>query len=155
MGELLRRFLPPYRKKAVLGVMCKVVEVVFDILTPMVVARMIDVGVANQDMPYVIRLGGLLLLFAVVGYAFTVVCQRLAATVSQGMGTDIRNELYGHVMELSAADVNGFGTPSLITRITSDVNQVQVAVAMGVRMLIRWPFIALGSNESQWEGMES
>ena len=145
MGELLRRFLPPYRRKAVVGVACKVVEVVFDLLTPMVVARMIDVGVASRDMGYVVRMGALLLCFAVVGYAFTFVCQRLAATVSQGMGTDVRNALYRRIGELGAADVDRFGTPSLVTRVTSDISQVQVAIAMGVRMLIRWPFIALGS----------
>lgn len=145
MGELLGRFLPPFRNRAALGVACKVVEVVFDLVTPMVVARMIDRGVANRDMAYVMQMGALLLLFAVVGYAFTLACQRLAANVAQGMGTTIRDALYAHVMELGAAEVDRYGTPSLITRLTSDVNQVQMAVAMGIRMLIRWPFIAVGS----------
>ncbi len=145
MGELLRRFLPPFKKKARVGVVCKVVEVIFDLVTPMVVASMIDKGVASRDMAYVMRMGALLLVFAVVGYVFTCVCQRLAATVSQGMGTDIRNALYQKVNEMGAADIDAFGTPSLVTRVTSDVNQIQVAVAMGVRMLIRWPFIAIGS----------
>lgn len=145
MGELLRRFLPPYRTKALVGVVCKVVEVVFDLLTPMVVASMIDVGVGNRDMGYVMRMGGVLVVFALVGYAFTCVCQRLAANVSQGMGTAIRSTLYAHIMELDTPEVDRFGTPSLITRLTGDVNNVQVAVAMGVRMLVRWPFIAVGS----------
>ena len=145
MGDLLRRFLPPFRTRAVVGIACKVVEVIFDLITPIVVARMIDTGVANHDMSYVVRMGALLVGFAAVGYAFTIVCQKLAATVSQGMGTNIRDALYARVMELSAADVDALGTPSLITRLTSDVNQVQVAVAMGVRMLVRWPFIAVGS----------
>lgn len=145
MVELLRRFLPPYRRKALVAMACKVVEVIFELITPLVVARMIDVGVARHDLRLVTTLGGVLVALAVVGFLFTFVCQRLAATVSQGMGTDVRAALYAHVGRLSAAEVDAFGTPSLVTRVTSDVNQVQVAVAMGVRMLVRWPFLALGS----------
>ncbi|MBP3893174.1 MAG: ABC transporter ATP-binding protein [Atopobiaceae bacterium] len=145
MGELLRAFLPPYRKKTLTGMACKAVEVVFDLITPMIVARMIDSGVANRDLGVVFRLGALLVVLALIGYLFTFVCQRLAATVSQGMGTDIRDALYHHIGELGAADIDRFGTPSLVTRVTNDVNQIQVAIAMGIRMLIRWPFIALGS----------
>ncbi len=82
---------------------------------------------------------------AVIGISFTLVCQKMAALTSQGMGTDIRGALYGHINRLSYAELDRFGTPSLITRITNDVNQVQLAVALGVRMLIRWPFLAVGS----------
>ena len=82
---------------------------------------------------------------AVIGISFTLVCQKMAALTSQGMGTDIRGALYGHINKLSYAELDRFGTPSLITRITNDVNQVQLAVALGVRMLIRWPFLAVGS----------
>jgi ATP-binding cassette subfamily B protein len=145
MGDLLRRFLPPYRKKAVLGTACKAVEVIFDLLTPMIVAHMIDDGVGGRNMSLVMGLGLLLVVLAFVGYGFTFVTQKLAAEVSQGMGTDIRNALYRQVNALGAADVDEFGTPSLVTRVTNDVNQVQVSVAYGIRMLIRWPFIALGS----------
>ena len=145
MGELLRAFLPPYRRKALTGTACKVVEVIFDLLTPMIVAKMIDEGVAGHNLPLVMRLGVLLVVLALVGYAFTFICQRLAATVSQGMGTDIRSALYRKIGQLGSAEIDRFGTPSLVTRVTNDVNQIQVAIAMGVRMLIRWPFIALGS----------
>jgi len=82
---------------------------------------------------------------AVIGISFTLVCQKMAALTSQGMGTDIRGALYEHINKLSYAELDRFGTPSLITRITNDVNQVQLAVALGVRMLIRWPFLAVGS----------
>ena len=82
---------------------------------------------------------------AVIGISFTLVCQKMAALTSQGMGTDIRGALYKHINKLSYAELDRFGTPSLITRITNDVNQVQLAVALGVRMLIRWPFLAVGS----------
>lgn len=145
MLELLRRFLGPYGGKALAGMLTKMVEVALEVLTPLVVARMIDVGVSAGNMDEVLRLGGLLLLFAVVSYGFTFVCQRLAAQVSQGVGTDVRNALYGQVSALSAAELDRFGTPSLVTRVTNDVNQVQLAVALGVRMVPRWPLLALGS----------
>ena len=134
MGDILRRFLPPYRKKAVLGTACKAVEVIFDLLTPMIVARMIDDGVGGRNMSLVMGLGLLLVVLAFVGYGFTFVTQKLAAEVSQGMGTDIRNALYRQVNALGAADVDEFGTPSLVTRVTNDVNQVQVSVAYGTDM---------------------
>jgi ATP-binding cassette subfamily B multidrug efflux pump len=93
----------------------------------------------------VIRYGMVLGAMAVIGISFTLVCQKMAALTSQGMGTDIRGALYQHINELSYVELDCFGTPSLITRITNDVNQVQLAVALGVRMLIRWPFLAVGS----------
>lgn len=145
MIELLRRFLGPYRTKSIVGVLTKVVEVVFEVLTPLVVALMVDEGIRKSDTGAVLRLGIVLVVFAVVSYAFTFICQRLAAQVSQGVGTDVRNALYAHVNTLSEADVERFGTPSLLTRVTNDVNQVQLAVALCVRMLTRWPLLALGS----------
>lgn len=145
MVDLLRRFLGPYRVKALAGVLTKVVEVIFEVLTPLVVARMIDVGVSGGDVNEVIRMGATLLAFASVSYAFTFVCQRLAAQVSQGLGTDVRNALYAHVNDLSARDLDHFGTPSLVTRVTNDVNQVQLAVALTIRTVTRWPLLALGS----------
>lgn len=145
MRELLRRYLRGYRGRVTVGMAAKVVEVVFDLMTPMIVARMIDVGVAHHDARYVLRMGALLACLACVGYCFTLVCQRMAALVSQGVGTDLRNALFRKTMELSAEDVDRFGTPSLTTRITNDVNQVQVAIALGIRQLIRWPFLAVGS----------
>ena len=145
MRELLRRYLRGYRGRVTVGMAAKVVEVVFDLMTPMIVARMIDVGVAHHDARYVLRMGALLACLACVGYCFTLVCQRMAALESQGVGTDLRNALFRKTMGLSAEDVDRFGTPSLTTRITNDVNQVQVAIALGIRQLIRWPFLAVGS----------
>ena len=106
---------------------------------------MIDVGVGGRDTSYVIRSGLTLVLFAAVGYSFTLICQKMAALVAQGAGTDMRNALMDKVMFFSAAEMDRFGAPSLVTRTTNDVNQVQVAIAMGIRQLIRFPFIALGS----------
>ena len=145
MIELLRRFGGKFRRYMVIGPACKLIEVIFDLLTPLVIAQMIDKGIGAHDVSAVIHYGMVLGAMAVIGISFTLVCQKMAALTSQGMGTDIRGALYEHINKLSYAELDRFGTPSLITRITNDVNQVQLAVALGVRMLIRWPFLAVGS----------
>lgn len=145
MIELLRRFGGKFRRYMVIGPACKLIEVIFDLLTPLVIAQMIDKGIGAHDVNAVVNYGMLLGAMAVIGISFTLVCQKMAALTSQGMGTDIRGALYEHINKLSYAELDRFGTPSLITRITNDVNQVQLAVALGVRMLIRWPFLAVGS----------
>lgn len=145
MIELLRRFGGKFRRYMVIGPACKLVEVIFDLLTPLVIAQMIDKGIGAHDVSAVVQYGMVLGAMAVIGISFTLVCQKMAALTSQGMGTDIRGALYEHINKLSYAELDRFGTPSLITRITNDVNQVQLAVALGVRMLIRWPFLAVGS----------
>ena len=145
MIELLRRFGGKFRRYMVIGPACKLIEVIFDLLTPLVIAQMIDKGIGAHDVNAVVHYGMLLVAMAVIGISFTLVCQKMAALTSQGMGTDIRGALYEHINKLSYAELDRFGTPSLITRITNDVNQVQLAVALGVRMLIRWPFLAVGS----------
>ena len=145
MIELLRRFGGKFRRYMVIGPACKLIEVIFDLLTPLVIAQMIDRGIGVHDVNAVVHYGILLAAMAVIGISFTLVCQKMAALTSQGMGTDIRGALYEHINKLSYAELDRFGTPSLITRITNDVNQVQLAVALGVRMLIRWPFLAVGS----------
>lgn len=145
MIELLRRFGGKFRRYMVVGPACKLIEVIFDLLTPLVIAQMIDKGIGSHDVSAVIHYGMVLAAMAVIGISFTLVCQKMAALTSQGMGTDIRGALYQHINKLSYAELDRFGTPSLITRITNDVNQVQLAVALGVRMLIRWPFLAVGS----------
>lgn len=145
MIELLRRFGGKFCRYMVIGPACKLIEVIFDLLTPLVIAQMIDKGIGAHDVNAVVHYGMLLGAMAVIGISFTLVCQKMAALTSQGMGTDIRGALYQHINKLSYAELDRFGTPSLITRITNDVNQVQLAVALGVRMLIRWPFLAVGS----------
>lgn len=145
MIELLRRFGGKFRRYMVIGPACKLIEVIFDLLTPLVIAQMIDKGIGAHDVSAVVHYGMVLGAMAVIGISFTLVCQKMAALTSQGMGTDIRGALYKHINKLSYAELDRFGTPSLITRIINDVNQVQLAVALGVRMLIRWPFLAVGS----------
>ena len=132
MIELLRRFGGKFRRYMVIGPACKLIEVIFDLLTPLVIAQMIDKGIGAHDVNAVVRYGMVLGAMAVIGISFTLVCQKMAALTSQGMGTDIRGALYEHINKLSYAELDRFGTPSLITRITNDVNQVQLAVALGV-----------------------
>lgn len=145
MIELLRQFARPYRRNLVAGPLCKLVEVVFDLLTPLVIARMIDVGISAHSVGTVIRYGCVLAVMALVGFGFTLICQKMASLASQGMGTDMRDALFTHINRLSYAEIDRFGTPSLITRITSDVNRVQLAVALGIRQLVRFPLLAVGS----------
>lgn len=145
MRRLLQQFMKPYTSKAILGILTKMVEVVFEVLTPLVIARMIDHGVHTHNVAAVIGLGALLLLLAAVSYCFTLICQKCASVCSQGIGTDIRNALYEHISQFSAAELDFFGTPSLVTRLTNDVNQIQLGIALGIRQLTRWPLLAIGS----------
>lgn len=145
MIELLKRFSRPYRRYFIAGPLSKLVEVGFDLCTPLVIALMIDRGVAMHDVGALLGYGGLLVLMACAGFASTLVCQKMAALASQGMGTSVRDALFSRVMDLSAAELDRFGTPSLITRITNDVNQVQLAIALGIRQLVRFPLLAVGS----------
>ncbi len=145
MLELIKRFSGGYVRYFVIGPACKLLEVFFDLLTPLVIARMIDEGVGSHDAGVVVRYGVLLFVMAVVGMGFTLICQKMAALASQGMGTAVRSRLYRRINEFSHAELDRFGTPSLITRITNDINQIQLALALGIRQLIRWPFLAIGS----------
>lgn len=145
MIELLKRFYRPFRLECILGPLSKLIEVVFDLTTPLVVMRIIDRGVGGRSVEIVLAYGGLLVLMACAGFVFTLVCQKMASRASQGMGTDMRNALFERVNALSYAEIDRFGTPSLITRITNDVNQVQLAIALGVRQLTRWPLLSVGS----------
>ena len=145
MFKLLKRFGGSYRANLVLGPLCKLIEVVFDLFTPIIVAYMIDAGVGAHSVQPVLAGGGILLAMAAVAILFALACQKMASRASQGMGTSIRHSLYEHINALSHADLDRFGTPSLTTRITNDVNQVQLAIALGIRQLMRWPFLAVGS----------
>lgn len=141
----LRRFLKDYKKECIIGPLCKLFEAILELLVPMVMASIIDFGVKNGDSGYVLQMGGALVLLGVVGLLSALVCQYLASKASQGVGTKIRRELFAHINSLSHAELDKLGTPSLITRITNDVNQVQQSVAMGIRLLTRAPFIVIGA----------
>lgn len=141
----LRRFLKDYKKECIIGPLCKLFEAILELLVPLVMASIIDEGVRKGNTDYVLKMGLVLVLLAAVGLASALVCQYLASKASQGAGTKIRRELFAHINSLSHAELDRLGTPSLITRITYDTNQVQQTIAMGIRLLTRAPFIVVGA----------
>jgi ATP-binding cassette subfamily B protein len=145
MLKLFKRFLKPYRVLWVVGPLLKVIEVVFDLLTPLVIAWMIDAGVLAGDGSVVWKGGLMLVAMAFLGFGFTLFTQKIAGVVATGFSTHVRAELYRHINELSYADLDRFNASGLLTRMTSDINQLQLAVAMGIRQVIRWPILAIGS----------
>lgn len=141
----LRRFLTDYKKECIIGPLCKLLEAILELFVPLVMADIIDVGIYNRDTGYVWRMGGLLVLLAVLGWSSAMFTQYFASKASQGAGTKIRRALFAHINTLSHAELDAFGTPSLITRITGDTNTVQQSIAMMIRLLTRAPFIIIGS----------
>lgn len=141
----LRRFLASYKKQVVLGPIFKWLEAVMELIVPLVMASIIDVGVKNRDSGYVFRMGGLLLVIAAASLGCALICQYFASIASQGVGTNLRKEMYRKINSFSHAELDRFGTHSLITRLTNDVNQLQVAVAMLIRLVVRAPFLAIGA----------
>lgn len=141
----LRRFLKDYKKQVIVGPIFKWMEAVLELIVPLVMAKIIDVGVKNADNGYVFRMGGLLLLIAAVSLGCALVCQYSASIASQGVGTNLRREMYARINQFSHAELDRFGTHSLVTRLTNDVNQLQVAVAMLIRLVVRAPFLAIGA----------
>lgn len=142
----LIKYLKKYKKNVILGPIFKLTEAVFELIVPLVMAQIIDVGIANKDSGYIWKMGGVLVLLGVCGLGFALICQYVASVASQGFGTELRRELYHHINTLSHKEVDEFGTPSLITRLTSDINQLQVAVAMLIRLVVRAPFLVIGST---------
>lgn len=142
----LRRFLDNYKKEVIIGPLCKLFEAILELLVPLVMANIIDVGINElHDAGYVLKMGGLMVLLAAVGLTSALFCQYFASKASQGAGTAIRSALFRHINTLSHAELDRLGTPSLITRITNDTNQVQQNIAMMIRLLTRAPFIVAGS----------
>lgn len=138
-------FLKQYRIYVILGPAFKVIEAIFELIVPVVTASMIDNGVRRGDLAYVWKMGGVLLILGIVGLCSTIVCQKMASIASMGFGTAVRSRMYQHINSLSHAELDRLGTPSLITRLTNDVNQLQLAVALLIRLVIRAPFLAIGA----------
>lgn len=141
----LTRFLKAYKKQVILGPIFKLTEAIFELIVPLVMASIIDVGIKNNDIGYVLKMGGLMILLGAVGLGCALTCQYFASIASQGFGTAVRNALFRQMNRFSHAEIDRFGTPSLITRLTNDVNQLQYAVAMLIRLVVRAPFLAVGA----------
>ncbi|NJP40738.1 ABC transporter ATP-binding protein [Oscillospiraceae bacterium HV4-5-C5C] len=143
----LRNLLPylkPYRLQLCLGPLFKLVEAVIELLIPMVMARMIDIGVARHDRQYLWSHGLLLLGLVIIGLIFSLSCQYMASVASQGVGTRLRTAVYEQILMIPKAKLQPIGSASLLNRITGDINQIQLAVAMTIRLLSRAPFLAIG-----------
>ena len=141
----LRRFLKDYKLQLTIGPLCKLIEAIFELFIPLITADIIDNGVKNNDVGYVLQKGGLMILLGVLGLCSALVCQKSASIASQGFGTKVRNAMFRHINTFSHSELDKIGTPSLITRMTNDVNQLQLAVAMLIRLVIRAPFLVIGA----------
>ncbi|MCD8069226.1 MAG: ABC transporter ATP-binding protein/permease [Lachnospiraceae bacterium] len=144
MRKLLK-YLKDYRKESILAPLFKMLEASFELFVPLVMAQIIDVGIKNEDTGYILRMGGILVLLAVVGLTCSLTAQYFAARAAVGFSTSLRNDLFRHIQTLSYTEQDVVGTATLITRMTSDVNQVQSGLNLTLRLLLRSPFIVLGA----------
>ncbi len=144
MWKLLK-YLKDYKKESVLGPLFKLLEASFELMVPLVVAAMIDTGIENKDGKYVLMMGGILLLLAIVGLTASLTAQYFAAKAAVGFSTKLKRALFAHIQSLSYAELDRLGTTSLITRMTSDVNQVQSGVNLVLRLFLRSPFVVFGA----------
>lgn len=142
----LAHYLKKYLKEVIIGPLFKLTEAVFELIVPLVMAKIIDVGIKNADKPYILKMGGVMVLLGVVGLCCALVCQYLASKASQGIGTDLRNDVFAKISSLSYSKLDKFGSASLVNRIISDVNQLQLAVAMLIRLVVRVPFLIIGAT---------
>ena len=138
-------YLKNYKKESILAPFFKFLEVVFDLIVPIIIAQIIDVGIANHDNGYIIQRFFILILMAAFGLTCSITAQFFAAKASVGFATKLRQAVYDHVQRLSFTELDTLGTDTLITRLTDDINQVQNGLNMGLRLLLRSPFIVLGS----------
>lgn len=138
-------FLKGYRAVTVLGPLLKLLEAVGELVIPLVVARIIDVGIAGGNTAYVWKMGGVMLALGAAGLALAISAQYMAARASTGFGTNLRGALYSHIHSLSLSELDRFGTAGLLTRINSDTVQAQTGVAMFIRLVLRAPFLVAGA----------
>ena len=141
----LMRYIKGYEKQALLAPLFKMLEACFELFVPLVIASIIDTGIKNGDATFIWTRCGLLVLLAGVGLASSLTAQWFSATAALGFGTALRKDLYRHIDTLSYSELDGIGTPTLVTRMTSDINQVQNGVNLTLRLLLRSPFIVLGA----------
>ncbi len=141
-------YLKKYKKHLVLGPIFKLLEAIFELIVPYVMAKLIDEGINNANKTFIFEMGGILVLLSVVGLAAALFCQYVASRCSQGFGTELRNVLFYHINTLSMSKSDEYGVSSMVTRFNSDVNQVQLGVAMLIRLAIRAPFLVIGATVS-------
>lgn len=144
----MRSFLPytkKYRKEIILGPIFKFLEAVFELMLPLFMAKLIDNGIRANNRTVTLQMAGIMLLMSFIGLGCVLTCQYYASIASQGFGTELRNDVMRRINRFSHAEINHFGTSTLITRVTNDINQLQYALAMLIRLAIRAPFLSIGS----------
>ena len=142
----LVRYLKNYKLNLTLGPLAKLTEAIFELIVPLVMSDIIDNGIdGDGGLEYVLSHGAIMVALGVLGLACALTCQYLAAKCSQGFGTELRNDLFRHINTLSFKELDKFGTPSIVNRLSSDVNQLQYMVAMLIRLVIRAPFLVIGA----------
>lgn len=138
-------FLKPYRKEAVLGPLFKMLEALFELFIPLVVADIVDVGIANSDKTYIFQRCGVMVALGVIGLICSITAQYFSAKAAVGVATGMRHDLFAHIGKLSYAETDRIGTATLLSRTTADVNQIQTTVNMVLRLFLRSPFIVFGA----------
>ena len=143
--KTLSKYLKNYKKEAILAPVFKMLEALFDLFVPLVVADIINIGITNGDMHYVIKRVFLMIILAIAGWLVSITAQYFAAKSSVGFATELRQAVFEHILSMSYSKLDTLGTGTLITRMTSDINQAQNGLNMGLRLLLRSPFIVFGS----------
>ncbi|MBP3677484.1 MAG: ABC transporter ATP-binding protein, partial [Agathobacter sp.] len=138
-------FLNDYKKESVIAPLFKMLEAIFELIVPLVVAQIIDIGISTGDTGYIFERCGVLILLAVIGLVCAISAQFFAAKAAVGFATQLRSALFAHIQKLSFADLDEIGTATLINRMTSDVNQLQSGVNMVLRLFMRSPFVVFGA----------
>ncbi len=141
----LIRYLRHYKKESVIGPLFKLLEASFELIVPLIMAQIMDVGIQNGDVSYILKQGGILVLLGVLGLSCSLIAQYFAAKASFGFGTELRSDLFRHIQSLSYAEIDQLGTSTLMTRVTSDINQAQSGVNLVLRLFLRSPFIVAGA----------
>ena len=138
-------FLKDYKKESILAPLFKMLEAVFELIVPLVMAAIIDVGIAQGDKSYVIRMCMVMIGLGVIGLACSITAQFFAAKAAVGMAAQLRHAVFAHIQSLSFSKIDQIGTSTLITRMTSDINQVQSGINLFLRLFLRSPFIVFGA----------
>lgn len=141
----LLKYLRNYKKELIFGPFFKLLEAIFELIVPVVMAKIIDKGIGNNDSGYILKMCGLLVVLGICGLGFALTCQFLAAKCAYGFGTELRRDLYRHINALSYSGIDRVGTASLVNRLTNDTNTVQNGVNMFIRLAVRAPFLVIGA----------
>lgn len=141
----ITNYLKDYKKESIIAPLFKMLEASFELLVPLVMAAIVETGIKNHDNGYILKMGGVLVLLAMVGLACSITAQYFAAKAAVGVGKNVRKDLFEHINRLSYAELDKAGTSTLITRMTNDINQMQSGVNMFLRLFLRSPFIVFGA----------